>query len=323
MKLVSLIIPVYNAEKTIEKCVNSILNQTYKDFELILVNDGSTDNTLDLCRHFAEMDDRITLINKKNQGVSAARNDGIDKAKGKYLFFVDSDDTVDKDYIKTLVEAKENNPQFDNVWCKIKSTRANFEFTQNETYCKTDFMTLYNKTEACSGSPVNKIYELECIKKFRLKMPSDISLGEDLIFNLEYLNHNNGKILIIDKPLYNYSEDSNQSLSKKYRSDLFAANNVVNNAIKEKLQLWKAPQTEFEQLNKKIFMNYQDAMFNEMVKKNNKPLKEKIKFNNEILKNKEFQELLNKYSNTINPIMSKLYRIRNYRLIYWLLKLKH
>ncbi len=323
MSLVSVVIPAYNAEKTIEDCVNSILNQTYNNFELIIVNDGSTDNTLELCEKIAQLDNRITIINKDNQGVSAARNDGIDKASGKYLLFVDSDDTVDKEYIKTLVEAKENNPEFDNVWCKIKSTQFDFKHTQDENFLRTDFMTLYNKKECCSGSPINKIYELDCIKEFEIKMPLDISLGEDLIFNLEYLNHNNGKILIIDKPLYFYFENNNQSLSKKYRNDLFTTNNTVNNAIKEKLQLWEAPQEEFEQLNRKIFMNYQDAMFNEMVEKNHKPLKKKIKFNNEILNNPEFQGLLDKYGDTINPIMAKLYKLKNYWLIYWLLKIKH
>ena len=94
MCLISIIVPVYNVEKYLERCLDSILSQTFSDFELILVNDGSTDHSLEICRSYAEKDERILLIDQENRGLSAARNAGIAVAKGEYLGFVDSDDYI-------------------------------------------------------------------------------------------------------------------------------------------------------------------------------------------------------------------------------------
>ena len=95
----SVIVPIYNREKSIKKCVDSILRQSEKDFELILVDDGSTDNSLNICKDFEKTDNRIIVIHKENGGVSSARNAGIDVARGKYVVFVDSDDYVDNNYL--------------------------------------------------------------------------------------------------------------------------------------------------------------------------------------------------------------------------------
>ena len=100
--LISVIIPVYNAEKYIERCVKSIQNQTYTHFELILVNDGSTDNSLNLCEILASNDDRIVVVNRDNGGASAARNTGLAHIRGNYVIFADSDDYVSPSYIENL-----------------------------------------------------------------------------------------------------------------------------------------------------------------------------------------------------------------------------
>ena len=107
--LISIIVPVYNAEKTLEKCVDSLLNQNHRELEIILVNDGSKDNSLAMCRAFAEKDERIRVIRKTNGGAASARNVGINEATGEYLCFVDGDDKVEKNYVshlwKTLTQA--------------------------------------------------------------------------------------------------------------------------------------------------------------------------------------------------------------------------
>lgn len=100
---ISVIVPIYNASKWLDRCINSILNQSYTDFELILVDDGSTDGSGDLCDEFAQSDSRIKVIHKPNGGVSSARNIGIDMAKGDYLTFCDADDTVDKQWLETFI----------------------------------------------------------------------------------------------------------------------------------------------------------------------------------------------------------------------------
>ena len=97
--LISIVVPTYNNEKFLDKCVESILSQTYHEFELLIINDGSTDNTINVLQPYLKKDKRIKLHNTKNKGVSSARNLGISKAKGEYICFIDSDDWVEKDYL--------------------------------------------------------------------------------------------------------------------------------------------------------------------------------------------------------------------------------
>lgn len=103
--LISVIVPMYNASRFIKKCITSILNQTYKNFEVIIINDGSTDNSLNICNRFK--DERIRIINQKNQGTIYSRLMGIKEAKGNYICFIDADDWVTKDYLETLVDTAE------------------------------------------------------------------------------------------------------------------------------------------------------------------------------------------------------------------------
>ena len=106
--MISVIIPVYNTEKYIDECITSIVKQTYKDFEIIIVNDGSTDNSLQICYDWAKKDSRITVINQSNQGVSATRNTGIANARGEYLYFVDSDDYIESNLFADVMSVFEN-----------------------------------------------------------------------------------------------------------------------------------------------------------------------------------------------------------------------
>ena len=100
--LISIIIPIYNVEKYMEKCLNSVVNQTYNNIEIILIDDGSKDKSREICDNYAKKDNRIKVVHKENNGVSSARNTGIDMSKGKYITFIDSDDYIDTDYIETL-----------------------------------------------------------------------------------------------------------------------------------------------------------------------------------------------------------------------------
>lgn len=108
-KLISLVVPVYNVENFLERCITSLVNQTFENIEIILVNDGSTDNSLSICEHYKEIDSRIVVINQQNQGLSAARNAGINIARGRYICFVDSDDWVNEKYLEILYKDIDNN----------------------------------------------------------------------------------------------------------------------------------------------------------------------------------------------------------------------
>ena len=106
-ELISIIVPVYNAEKTLTRCVEALLGQTYSNIEILLIDDGSKDRSLDICREFARKDPRLKVIYKKNGGVSSARNAGLDTATGTYVMFCDSDDWVESDWCETLLNAYE------------------------------------------------------------------------------------------------------------------------------------------------------------------------------------------------------------------------
>ena len=120
MAVLSIIIPVYNKEQYIDGCLTSILNQTFTDFELILVDDGSTDGSAAVCRRFADADHRISLITKPNGGVSSARNTGLSKADGKYIGFIDSDDAIEPDMYELLIRNAEQY-QADVSICRLKT----------------------------------------------------------------------------------------------------------------------------------------------------------------------------------------------------------
>ena len=147
MLKVSIIVPIYNMEQYLNRCLESIINQTYENIEIILINDGSKDNSLEICKNYAKKDNRIMIIDQKNSGVSSARNSGLDKATGEYLAFVDPDDWIDKDGIEKMVDfALKHKCDIAFFDYKIndeiqKSEKVNLEYTK-ET--KDEFMaTLY------------------------------------------------------------------------------------------------------------------------------------------------------------------------------------
>lgn len=213
--LISIIVPVYNVEVYLEACVNSLLAQTYKNIEIILINDGSVDNSGGLCDHLAQKDNRICVIHQKNQGVSATRNNGIDCANGEYLLFVDSDDTVDAQYVQTLYqEITENDadlvicgyrryyPKYTKDVCAEKNSCIS-NLSQNEQL----ITQLYTGT--LLNSPCNKIYKKKLITKY---FDSSLAMGEDLVFNLQYLK-NVKKIKVISKVLYHYIMRKNSAVT--------------------------------------------------------------------------------------------------------------
>ena len=117
---ISFIIPVYNVEEYLGQCLDSVLAQSYEDFEAICIDDGSTDSSLNILKKYEKKDKRIKIISQKNQGVSVARNAGLDAARGEYISFVDSDDAIDAEFIKTMLTALEENPQADFAWVDVQ-----------------------------------------------------------------------------------------------------------------------------------------------------------------------------------------------------------
>ena len=213
---VSVIVPVYNVEKYLVKCLDSIINQTYKDIEIILVDDGSTDNSGKICDKYALKDERIYVIHNSNSGVSYARNCGINKAKGKYILFIDSDDFIDKNYVQELMFPIQRE-DYDLVICNVND----FYIDKNINECRNikeellignffdDYWYLINLLRV----PVVKLYKTDIIKTYNILFPENIVSGEDQIFNFKYYNFVR-KYKFINKALYNYFHRENNSLSK-------------------------------------------------------------------------------------------------------------
>lgn len=190
---VSIIIPVFNAEKTIRRCVDSVLNQEYKEFELILMDDGSKDSSGRICDEYAETDSRVFVIHKENSGVSDTRNRAIDLAKGKYLQFLDSDDWITPDATRLLVRsAQEKNcdlviADFYRVVGERISRKGDIE--ADSVMNREEFAEhmMENPADFYYGVLWNKLYRRDIVEENHIRMNADIRWCEDFLFNLEYI----------------------------------------------------------------------------------------------------------------------------------------
>lgn len=173
--LISVIIPVYNVEKYLKKCIESVIYQSYDNLEIIIIDDGSKDNSGKICDEYANKDKRIIVIHKKNEGVSKARNIGIEMAKGKYVAFIDSDDFIDKDYIKTLYNQCEND-ESDLSICGTKDINSNEDVLRKSKKYKKSI----NSEEGMKELLNEKYYT--CVvwaKMYRKELFEDIRFNED------------------------------------------------------------------------------------------------------------------------------------------------
>ena len=169
--MVTIIIPVYNVSKYLRSCLDSVINQTYKDLEIICINDGSTDDSLEILKEYADKDNRMIIIDKENAGVSAARNDGINKSKGEYLFCIDSDDYIDNDFIEVFY----NNAKKNNSDLVVLSTFWNLDKRVNKDY--------HSALPTCSMFIRKSILD----NYQYLRYPLNVQPGEDGIFSHELL----------------------------------------------------------------------------------------------------------------------------------------
>jgi glycosyltransferase involved in cell wall biosynthesis len=218
-KKISVIVPVYNSEKTIKRCVESVLKQSYQNFELILVDDGSLDNSLEICNNYKKQDKRVIVISKKNGGASSARNCGLNNARGDYINFLDSDDSIEEDYLKLLIE--KFHKDVDLVVCAIKIVANKIRMVEfdDEGEFNPNSFDLYKQKNfyGLISSPCNKLYKKEKILDY---FPENVKNGEDAIFNIHYLK-NCKKILITNKIIYNYFYENPNSMTKKYSTSRF------------------------------------------------------------------------------------------------------
>lgn len=187
MVLFSIIVPVYNSEKRLKKCVDSILSQTVSDFELILIDDGSVDSSGDICDKYSIADNRVRVIHKSNTGVSDSRNQGIIYAKGKWIIFIDSDDTVQNNYLYSFSLDSDIEFQGVNVFRGIEedvSSRMVYTDERFSSDCASKILL-----KGVNTAPWGKCFRKSIITEYSISFPQEISYGEDSIFLFEYLTH--------------------------------------------------------------------------------------------------------------------------------------
>lgn len=232
--MISIIVPVYNVEKYLERCVQSILNQTYKDYEILLIDDGSTDNSGNICEHLAAKYGKIRVIHQKNQGLSGARNIGIEESKGKYIAFIDSDDFIDKRYLEILFS---NLIKYNaDVSCcghyRTENTMPKEENPVGKDYkFKNDECAVFY-LEKEIPSAWAKLYKRELFSVLRFPVGR---IYEDVAINFRIMMQVN-KIVYTDKKLYYYYKNWSSITKQKFTSktlDLMKAWEEVNECAKD------------------------------------------------------------------------------------------
>lgn len=226
---ISIIIPIYNAEKYIEKCMESVCAQTFTDYELILVNDGSTDKSADICKRYRDNDSRITYIEKENGGAGSARNAGMKAAKGRYLAFPDADDSFlpemyselfaladsgDFDMVFSGVNYYRQAENSEPVYSRTDNIKAVSYHSQKE--CREHIMDFF-PTTTIFDVPWNKLYKRSIVVENDLRFP-DIRRCQDATFNIDFFNCINSAAAI-DKAYYNYMENTVEDVQRKFPKD--------------------------------------------------------------------------------------------------------
>lgn len=237
---ISIIVPVYNVEKYVGECIESILAQTYQNFELILVNDGSTDRSLQVCEDFEKEDKRITIISQSNAGVSNTRNSGLEAVKGNWITFVDSDDWIGSEYLNDLIR-NVSEEDYDLVTSGIVYKYPDgLETLIRLNNCGScDFNVEHEfrafATQELITSPVAKLYKTNIIKKYKLRFDRHLAYGEDRDFNIEYLRYCH-KGLITGYSNYYYRRGLSQSLSTLKKGDLLRGDIIYWNKLFDEFQ---------------------------------------------------------------------------------------
>lgn len=252
MDKISIVVAVYNAEQTLRKCVDSLLNQTYKNIEIILVNDCSKDSSLDICKEYSKTYDNVIVVsNERNFGVSATRNNGIDNSAGEYICFVDSDDYVEPNYLEVLYS---NYKKYNTVPICGFVYHDEYNLAKPVTYSWSGNEGLVSlgeafklKSELYLTALWNKLFDRRLIVDKNIKFDTDISVGEDLRFSIEYFDKNNiSEVYVLKKPLYHYMKLSGNSLMSSFVDDLDREKDSLNLIKKLAVKYNKNADAEYE-----------------------------------------------------------------------------
>lgn len=237
-ELVSIIIPVYNSEKYLETCLQSVLAQTYRNIEILLIDDGSTDRSGVICDAYAAKDMRIHVFHNQNHGVSYSRNCGIKFSKGEFLLFIDSDDSINSIYVEDLMKCSR---ECDLVIAQISDAYEKNHKIVDRVLPKTTKMRLfaqdYWNLTSCTWGPWGRLYQRKIIMQAQIFFAEGMSWGEDRLFNFEYYKHIETYMISQEaRYIYYHREAMSLSTQLKYADDLYIMNRILT---KYKEFLWE------------------------------------------------------------------------------------
>lgn len=331
---VSVIIPVYNVEKYLERCLTSVCNQTFKEIEIICINDGSNDNSLEILENYQHIDPRIVIIDKKNEGLSKTRNLGIKQARGDYLTFVDSDDWIEESMIEELYNISVNH-KADITLCLYNRCYENKKipkildlpevtlYTSRDTKYK-----LFRKVIGPLGeelkSPENldslvtawgKLYKTDLLRENNIIFIDTAEIGtEDLLFNVYALGKCE-KSCILNKSLYNYWKGNSQSLTSSYKPNLELQWKRKRCYILQYLDLLNVEDIFYEALNNRICLSTLGLGINEFSITNKKSIVKKVMNYYRILSDEEVKLAFSNFQFKYLPIHWRIFYLFNkYRL---------
>ena len=318
MDLISIILPVYNAELSIKTTIKSILKQTHTNFELIIINDGSTDNSHQLIQEYQKTEKRIKYFSIPNNGVSNARNYGLKHATGTYVTFIDSDDTYEENYLQILLKSiKKYNA--DLASCAYKTVHKNPKIVSISAdlinYSLKEYIEIL-QPNLLINQLWNKIYKLNIIKKNTIFFDTDIDLAEDYKFNLEYFSQIKSQVYI-NIPLYNYRINDN-GLGFKYRKD----SSKIKLQLLEMLEnLYNKKKYSLNYIYKNYIIQYFAWLSNIVDKRSSLSQKEKLEQLAKIMNDESYYlkiEEIKRNSNRKTRVICKILLIKNKYFLYFL-----
>lgn len=313
----SIIVPVYNVENCLPKCLDSILRQSYIDFEVLLIDDGSKDCSGQICDQYVLTDSRVKVIHTSNRGVSSARNRGIEEARGKYIVFVDSDDYIDIDYLADLDSGNED--LIISGLRKLESRNNNAQIVQYSEKVIENVEKMHVE-DMVDNKALNYVYtkrfRYDLIEYYSLRFDEQLNIGEDTLFVAEYLLHVE-TIRYTSGVFYNYYQNTDNSLSsfkEDYVGKLMTANDKIQNVLEHRF----SNLGETESWNKRCWSVFYYSIFYILKNWNvtGKQKKRALKKIFSLDKFKSYSRQLDIYMVQDPPIIKKIIKSGNATLVY-------
>lgn len=300
--LISIIIPVYNVESYIEQCLTSIQKQTYENFEVILVNDGSTDSSLEICHSFRDADERFRVFTKPNEGQGIARNFALTKCSGELVTFIDSDDAVEIHYLENLIRPFQVSSEIDLVIGGYKKVDNQGTIFYREQYIEGELPVdkvkmrilgaLPDVEDSIKGTVWNSLYRTKIIQDSAIQFPSEKEFfSEDTLFNIRYLQSLKGKVFLLASSAYLYRLNLD-STSTKYDPHKLV---LINDYYDSILGIYSGNEEAKLRVSLIYLMNLKRVIFQEKKNPENKSLHAMRKNISRILKDSHVRSILNNY----------------------------